>query len=484
MTLINFDYKLPELRQWQLDAVEQLKNSNRSVVAVFTGAGKGTLALYLIKQKLDEGKRCLFVVHSLSILNDIIAKAAQMGFNFGVVQAGNTRNIDAQFIIASSLSLIKRDLKFDYMCWDEAHIIYKSLFDYVQNNAAMEIVGFTATPFNAKMTQIFTNIVSPVTARQLTDTKVLVPIKIKVAKQIDTNNLATKGGEFVDTDIEAEGKKILGDIVNFWLEHASTRKTIIYAATINHADAIRDEFIANGIGAATYCATTNEDVRQDIVTKFKDANDNLMILTTVTALATGFDAPIASCIISCRPINKSFTLFVQSLGRILRSYDGKDHALYIDCDGNFDRFDAEYLSLYNYGVNMLPEGIDKINRHKKKKKKKQVFCPQCDSLMIANRCLNCGYIMPKTMLNHLTDNVKLIDKNFDSKDADQILWSMCCNIARRSRNKVWRAKFIYKDIVGDFPPAEYKFSPSTYVTKELQVFVNHRDLMWRAHLAQ
>ncbi len=478
---------VPKLRDWQVKADNQVINNKRNVVAVFTGAGKGTLALHMIKKRLLQGKRCLFLVHSLSILNDTIAKASDMGFKFGIIQGNNTRDIDEPFIIASTLSLIKKSNHFDFICWDEAHHIYSAMFKYIENNPSAEIVGFTATPFNPKMSSIFNHVISPVTANQLTNDGVLVPLRLKMATRIDISNVGLKGGEFIDTDIEREGKKILGDTVKFWLSNASNRKTIIFASTISHAESIADAFLKFNIQAGTYCANTSETVRAELIRRFKDPSDNLMILTTVSALSTGFDAPIASCIISCRPLSKSFTSFVQCVGRILRCYPDKQDALYIDCDGNFDRFGEEYIHLFNNGVESLAKSskLDKINRHKKKSKKNDSKeCPQCQSkLIIADKCFACGhvFIKPIAKLNHITENVQLIDKLIGDTQAvnkNRFIWEMCCKQAEGSKNPLWRAKFLYRDIVSRMPPDNWEFKPSQTITPKFRGYVQRQTIKY------
>ena len=109
-----------------------------------------------------------------------------------------------------------------------------------------------------------------------------------------------------------------------------------------------------------------------------------MVLTTVEALSTGFDAPIVSCIIGCRPLSKSFTTLVQMIGRGLRSYKNKVDCLLIDCDGNIGRFEDDYINLYYKGVHQLKScsKLDRKNRAKQKKKIKDKTCPQCSQSIL------------------------------------------------------------------------------------------------------
>jgi len=478
---------IPKLRDWQVEALaeyDKYKHLN-NVFSVSTGSGKSILSLHIIRDRLMEGKRCIFIVHSLSILNDFIEKATALGFDFGVMQGNNTRDIDKQFVIASTLSL--KNSIFDSIFIDECHLVYKGLINFVNYNPQAEVIGYTATPFNPNMNKIFNNVICVTTAKQLTEDKVLVPLKIKVATQINLSKIGLKNGEYIDRDIEEAGNEILGDTVKFWQQYASDRKTLIFGATIKHAESITQSFLDAGIESATYCANTNEESRAEMIKQFKDSNSKLMVLTTVSALSTGFDAPIASCMVDCRPLSKSLTSFTQEVGRILRSYPGKEDALYIDSCGNWKRFGEEYVEMYCNGIDKLAEGKkDSINRAKQEKKeKKQLECPSCNSiLIIGNKCMACGFVILPTIkpLEHITKDVILVDKVLGSIDTtninkEELIWKMACKVAVTSKNPEWRAKFLYRDIYNKLPPTNWKYEITDIeVTKEFHNLVKHRTI--------
>jgi superfamily II DNA or RNA helicase len=487
MNLIPVEYNIPKLRGWQVKAKDIINSKiSKCVVTVATGAGKGTLALDLIRDRLTAGKRCLFVVHRLSIIKDICEKATAMGFDYGIIQGSNTRDINHQFIIASSLSLIKQNEQFDSIFTDEAHHIYSKLEKYLISCINSEIIGFTATPFNPRMSKIYNKVICTTTADELTRDGILVPLRIKVATRINIDKLGfNSSGEFRDTDIEIEGKAILGDTVQFWIENAIDRKTIVFASTIRHAEAIAEAFLERGIQANTYTANTDEKTREVLIRKFKDKDDKLMVLTTVEALSTGFDAPIVSCIISCRPLSKSLTTFVQGIGRGLRSAPDKKDCLLIDCDGNIGRFEDDYVNLYYKGVHELKisSKLDKKNRVKQKKKAKDKTCPQCsESILIAGRCFSCGYIIEYKVdkLSHITKDIGLVDKSLgkNANSNEQVIWMMCCKTAMSSHEdkRVWRARFLYRDLIGIMPPNYWVFKPSNGITKEYGTFVRNKTL--------
>jgi len=63
-----------------------------------------------------------------------------------------------------------------------------------------------------------------------------------------------------------------------------------------------------------------------------------MVVTNCAVLTEGFDEPNVSCIIIARP-TKSKVLYVQMIGRGIRTYPGKEDCLVLDLVGNSSRLD-------------------------------------------------------------------------------------------------------------------------------------------------
>jgi DNA repair protein RadD len=113
--------------------------------------------------------------------------------------------------------------------------------------------------------------------------------------------------------------------------------TIIFAATVRHADEIMALLSDEQAGLITALTPSHE--RDEIIDNFK--RRQLKYLVNVAVLTTGFDAPHVDLIAILRP-TASVSLFQQMVGRGLRICEGKTDCLVIDYAANgFDLFFPE-----------------------------------------------------------------------------------------------------------------------------------------------
>ena len=295
----------------------------------------------------------------LSVLDQIIEQAKSYNFDFGVIQSNHKlTNKKALLQLASNSTLVKRDLPFfDLIIIDEVHYINKKLHTLLMTTES-RVIGLSATPFNQGLHKIFTKLLNLSTARELTDLGILAPLKIISGHKIDTGKLSKDSyGEYSSSSIEAATNEILGDAITLWKEHANNRQTLVFASRITHAENIAEEFNSAGIKAAVYCAGTPNKERATILQQFK-AGD-IKVLCSVQAISVGFDVPQAAVMIDLRPLRKSLSTLVQSIGRILRAAPGKENALLLDCTGNIIRFADDYVDLFNNGVVGFNMAVDK-----------------------------------------------------------------------------------------------------------------------------
>lgn len=122
------------------------------------------------------------------------------------------------------------------------------------------------------------------------------------------------------------------------LELAGSRKTVVFAVDLNHANAIAESINAKrGDGTARvvhYKLKARE--RRAILDAHKAGEYQYLI--NVTLLTEGYDDPSIECIAMARP-TQSRVLYCQAVGRALRLYAGKSVALLLDFVGVGSRFD-------------------------------------------------------------------------------------------------------------------------------------------------
>ena len=97
--------------------------------------------------------------------------------------------------------------------------------------------------------------------------------------------------------------------------------------------------------------------------------------------------------ISARPFTKSFSSHVQQLGRLQRTFEGKEFGCWIDHSGNFLRFLDQWEDLCENGVQELDDGAEKPKPEPSKAEKEAAKCPKCGQLWgRTDTCQSCGEV--------------------------------------------------------------------------------------------
>ena len=119
----------------------------------------------------------------------------------------------------------------------------------------------------------------------------------------------------------------------YWAKVATGRRTIVFCTSVDHAHAMANLFVDQGIVAEAVDGTMDKGLRAGIMSRFKSGETQ--VLCNMNIATEGFDCPEASCVLLLRP-TKSWSLFVQMVGRGLRTAPGKDDCIIIDVEGAGD----------------------------------------------------------------------------------------------------------------------------------------------------
>lgn len=151
-----------------------------------------------------------------------------------------------------------------------------------------------------------------------------------------------------------KSKKIVGNVVDAYLKYAKGKLGVTFAVDVEAAVEIAAAYREKGVPAEVVSANTPDDVRVDLLRKFK--NRQILQLVNVDLFGEGFDLPAIEVVSMARP-TQSFQLFTQQFGRALRlmispvlaaawdtytvaqrlhfiATSGKPHAIIIDHVGN------------------------------------------------------------------------------------------------------------------------------------------------------
>ena len=474
--------QFPKPRPFQDTAHQALREGFRAghrnqLLVAPTGSGKTVIGLRVIYEALQKGKRGLFVCDRTALIDQTSARADEYGMSsHGIVQANHWRRDNSlPFQIASIQTVQARGYWpiADVIVIDEAHTQYSAAKDLLET-ATVPVIGLTATPCTAGLGRYYQNMVNAATMHELTESGVLVPLRILSCTLPDMTGAKTTAGEWTAKDAGEREAKIVGDVVAEWGKHAEGRKTIAFGADIAYCRLLVQRFNDVGIHAETFTSETQKAEREELLAEFSKPDSRIRVLVSVEALAKGFDVPDIGCVIDARPLRKSLSTAIQMWGRGLRSSPGKTDCILMDHSGNIRRFLPEFEDIYHNGFRSLDTAEKLDAKPREEAEFSATGCPGCGRKPFNRKCLACGYEKPSVVLEDTSrgemQEIKFGGRVAASNPTD--LWLQICTYANkfvRSEKKNGWAFYKYQEITGKKPPRNmpFDFAPEVPVSPAL-----------------
>ena len=398
-----------ELRGYQEETLEALRKGfadghKAQILYAPTGAGKTEMAIALLEATKKKMNRSAMILDRLVLCNQTSERLDKYKIDHGMMVAGHWRYRPTERIQVCSAQTLERrkelpDLKL--LIIDEAHQTRAKTAEFIKKNPDVKVIGLTATPFTKGLGKIYGNVVSTVTTKRLVDDKMLVPLKVYIAKEIDMEGAAKVAGEWSAADASDRGMKITGDIVGEWIKKTheifgKPRKTIVFCSGVEHGIHLQKKFADAGYNFVSISYKDDGEFKDDAIEDFAKPDTEIHGLIATDILTKGFDCPDVMIGISARPFSKSLSSHIQQLGRVMRSSKGKEFAVWLDFSGNYLRFRPEWEDIYANGVHELDEGKEKVKKEPTKKEKEASKCPRCSALWAGgDTCHSCGYVREK-----------------------------------------------------------------------------------------
>lgn len=485
-----FDFPAP--REFQKRAMQKLREGilegHKDQLCVGpTGSGKTFLALWLASSALEKGKRAIFMCDRRTLIEQTARTAWNYGFrDLSIVMGDNWAEYrpDAKFQICSAQTIHRRKWpEADVIIIDEAHTQLSVWTEHIKKASAVT-VGLTATPFSKGLGNLFSRVVNSATMKELTETGVLVGMKIYSCASPDMRGAKTNSkGEWHENEAAERGMEIIGDVVSEWRKLGENRKTICFGSNIKHCEEIVRAFNEAGIFAMLFTSKTTDVERKDILAEYEKPDSRIKILVSVEALAKGFDVPDVGCVIDCRPLRKSLSTAIQMWGRGLRSTrDGqKSDCILIDHSGNIVRFAEDFEEFYHNGVDSLDDG-EKLDSTVRKDNEEisDKGCPKCGYTPFRKICMSCGHekVSTSDVVHELGEAYELELSVNANKRAQQIRFygELLMYAQNHSYSEGWAAHK-YREKFGIFPPRSFPkaFAP---VTTETANWIKSRRIAW------
>ncbi|MHB8915794.1 MAG: DEAD/DEAH box helicase [Thiobacillus sp.] len=397
-----------QLRPYQPPIIDSLRDGFRAghvrqIMSASTGAGKSVVMMEMVRNAVEKGSRTMFICERRNLVDQFSAHLDSEHIDHGILMAKHWRfRPEAMVQVASAQTLERMESwpDFSIAFIDEIHAsMRKSIVTMMEKRPTLKVVGATATPFHPLIAKYFTNVVSAPPMRELVNLGYLVPYRVFIAHEINTDGVKVIAGEWQKDELETRGRQIVGDIVMDYIRLSNEvfgrkSKAICFSCGIAHGAELAQSFAEAGINSVQLASGVDEEFKSEVLREFSKSDSSIDILISVDMLSRGFDQTDIEHVILARPLKKSFSQHVQMIGRGARSHDGKKLCVIQDNAGNWLRFADDWEEFYANGVSELVGKADaKPKKEPSKQEKERAKCPKCGSLWAprSDTCLHCGH---------------------------------------------------------------------------------------------
>jgi superfamily II DNA or RNA helicase len=406
-----------ELRPYQTTGIEDIENAWKECRSVLfqmpTGTGKTTLFCEIVRKfttVLFPNKKVLIVTHRRELVEQVFNRlVSDFHLTSGIISANYIGLESSPIQVASIQTLVRRieyqkDI-FSLIIIDEAHhalaSTYKKLWKFYPGS---KFLGVTATPIRTNgqgFQDLFDKLVSSDSIKWFIKNKHLSDIRYFASHTPDVSNIKIKAGDYDETELSEvmQNKAVMADLVQSYMDFALDKKIIVFAVNRAHCAKIVEKFNSSGFTAKSIDTYTPTDERQRIVSDFR--NNKFKILCNVNIFTEGFDCPDVDAVQLARP-TKSLTLFLQQVGRCMRSHQNKQYAIVLDNAGLWKEHGLPKMernwSLMGIDNNICPSqkeiiGIKENTRHGNNEPQESrgielIEIGELDSIILSNTIIN------------------------------------------------------------------------------------------------
>lgn len=398
------------LRPYQKELLQKIAESfdlaSRVLLQLPTGGGKTVVFCEIVKSFLTEGKTALIVVHRKELLDQASRSLSRLGIDHGLICPGEKVAPGQKVAVASVQSLPRKSLPFepDLLIIDEAHHAAgkNNWTKAIDRWPAAKILGVTATPCRLDgkpLGKIFQLLIQGPQSADLINQGFLAPARVFSPKaQVTTEGITTRAGDYNQAQISErfDTEEITQQALENFSRICPDAKSIVFCCSIQHAENVSKAFSASGISSGCLHGKLTKQERGKMLSEF--ASGDIQVITSRDIISEGTDIPDAESAILIRP-TQSESLYLQQVGRVLRTAPNKRYAVIIDLVSN-----------------TVTHGLPDENRDwsislgLKKNRKRQVFtCSKCDAVLTSSQktCSHCGE--PNPNYKTPSESIEILD---------------------------------------------------------------------------
>jgi superfamily II DNA or RNA helicase/diadenosine tetraphosphate (Ap4A) HIT family hydrolase/SOS-response transcriptional repressor LexA len=359
----------PEPRDVQVDALDALNRSRasgekRALVVLATGLGKTFLAAFDVRafsEGMSGRPRVLFLAHR----RELLVQASQT-FRRVLPEArfgwcvGSANELDGEVVFASVQKLSRPQMlgqmrpdDFDYVVIDEVHhataVSYRRILSVLEPKF---LLGLTATPDRADEADVVGLFDDHLPYRADLAVGVsrglLVPFAYRGLRDtVDYAPIPWRNGRFDPSVLTSAvvTQERMRTLWSSWQETPGSR-TLVFCASIIHAEFVRDWLRGQGVRIEAVHSKAGSFDRTEGLQMLESGE--LDALCTVDLFNEGIDCRPIDRVVMLRP-TESPVIFLQQLGRGLRTVEGKSALQVIDFVGNHRVFLDRLRTLLSLG---------------------------------------------------------------------------------------------------------------------------------------
>ncbi len=340
----------------QIEALYALEDSRKEgatkgLVQAATGVGKTYLAAF----DSINYKRVLFVAHREEILKQaaISFKNVRNSDDYGFFY-GKQKDTNKSVIFASVMTLGRKEYLndkyfsrnyFDYIVIDEFHHAvnegYKRVVEYFKPKF---MLGLTATPERMDGKNIYEicdyNVPYEISLKEAINKGILVPFHYYgIYDETDYTGVHIVKGKYDEkelTEIYKNNNRRYDLIYKYYNKYPS-KQALGFCCSRQHAEDMAREFSKRGIPSVAVYSNSDGEFSEDreiAINKLK--NQEIRVIFSVDMFNEGLDIASLDMVMFLRP-TESPVVFLQQLGRGLRTYKNKSYLNVLDFIGNYEK---------------------------------------------------------------------------------------------------------------------------------------------------
>ena len=411
-----------KLYDWQVQCIDDVRacfqEHDAVCLVVPTGGGKTVIAGEICRLMEERGDTAaLFLEHRTELVEQASRTLTKFGLRHEKIIAGKHHMFPHQFAVAAVNTIVRRLDKikkaYGVLILDEAHHVeaatWKKIIEGLPSTYGggkrVKLLGLTATPERLDGKPLNKTFDAMVIGASISDLMEMGYLsKFKVAHAPDVfglyKNLKKVRGDYDRGEVTrrmsglgARRKIVIDDAVGKYLKHGNGAQFIYFGYSIQDSMEHADAFNNAGITCSHLDGEVPAKVRKDIIQSYSEGK--IRGLCNVDLISEGFDVPECGCIIMGRKTS-SLTLYLQQVGRCLRTAPGKEFAMIIDLCGNIGE----------HGMPDADRDWSLSGREKKKGEPKtdkekgvhsrQIMCPNCKNIVPSDpKCIKCGMLLPQ-----------------------------------------------------------------------------------------